>query len=81
MTFMKWRLTPSYAAKDTIFCQKRPKSIAIRIIVLDDKNSNLFISPSMWTHIEHAHCLETNYEQITILVHNIPLNGSPMPTS
>jgi hypothetical protein len=30
------RLTPSYAAKDTIFWQKRPKTIVIRIIVLDD---------------------------------------------
>jgi hypothetical protein len=46
-------------AKDTIFWQKIPKTIVIRIIVLDDKNSNLFISPSMWTRIEHAHCLET----------------------
>jgi hypothetical protein len=36
LTFMKWRLTPSYAAKDTIFWQKRPKTIVIRIIVLDD---------------------------------------------
>ena len=51
---IKWRLTPSYAAKDTIFWQKRPKTI-----VLDDKNSNLFIWPSMWTRLEHAHCLET----------------------
>ena len=33
LTFIKWRLTPSYAAKDTIFWQKRPKSIVIRIIV------------------------------------------------
>ena len=33
LTFIKWRLTPSYAAKDTIFLQKRPKTIAIRIIV------------------------------------------------
>ena len=33
LTFIKWRLTPSYATKDTIFCQKRPKTIVIRIIV------------------------------------------------
>jgi hypothetical protein len=59
LTFIKWRLTPSYAAKDTIFWQKRPKTIVIRIIVLDDKNSNLFIWSSMWTRLEHAHCLET----------------------
>ena len=59
LTFIKWRLTPSYAAKDTIFWQKNPKTIVIRIIVLDDKNSNLFIWPSMWTRLEHAHCLET----------------------
>jgi hypothetical protein len=36
LIFIKWRLTPSYAAKDTIFWQKRPKTIVIRIIVLDD---------------------------------------------
>jgi MFS superfamily sulfate permease-like transporter len=33
LTFIIWRLTPSYAAKDTIFWQKRPKTIVIRIIV------------------------------------------------
>ena len=33
LTFIKWRLTPSYVAKDTIFWQKRPKPIVIRIIV------------------------------------------------
>ena len=33
LTFIKWRLTPSSAAKDTIFWQKTPKTIAIRIIV------------------------------------------------
>jgi hypothetical protein len=59
LTFIKWRLTPSYAAKDTIFWQKRPKTIVIGIIVQDNKNSNLFIWPSMWTRLEHAHCLET----------------------
>jgi hypothetical protein len=31
----------------------------IGIIVQDNKNSNLFIWPSMWTRLEHAHCLET----------------------
>jgi hypothetical protein len=59
LIFIKWRLTPSYAAKVTIFWQKRSKTIVIRIIVHDDKNSNLFIWPSMWTRHEHAHCLET----------------------
>ena len=33
LTFIKWRLTPSYVAKDTIFWQKRTKTIVIRIIV------------------------------------------------
>ena len=33
LTFIKWRLTPNYVAKDTIFWQKRPTTIAIRIIV------------------------------------------------
>ena len=59
LTFIKWRLTPSYVAKDTIFWQKRPKTIVFGIIVQDNKNSNLFIWPSMWTRLEHAHCLET----------------------
>ena len=59
LTFIKWRLTLSYAAKDTIFWQKRPKTIVIGIIVQDNKNSNLFIWPSMWTRLEHAHSLET----------------------
>ena len=59
LTFIKWRLIPSYAAKDTIFGQKRPKTIIIGIIVQDNKNSNLFIWPFMWTRLQHAHCLET----------------------
>jgi hypothetical protein len=59
LTFIKWRLTLSYAAKDTIFWQKRPKTIVIGIIVQDNKNSNIFIWPSMWTRFEHAHSLET----------------------
>ena len=58
-TFIKWRSTTSYVAKDTIYWQKRPKTIVIGIIVQDNKNSNLFICPSMWTRLEHAHCLET----------------------
>ena len=33
LTFIKWRLTPSYAAKDTNFWQKRPKTIVIIIFV------------------------------------------------
>ena len=59
LTFIKWRLTPNYAVKDTIFWQKRPKTINIGIIVQDNKNSNLFIWPFMWTRLEHAHCLDT----------------------
>jgi hypothetical protein len=51
LTFIKWRLTPSYAAKDTIFWQKRPKTITIRIIVQDNKNSNLFLWPSTIFHV------------------------------
>jgi hypothetical protein len=58
--FIKWRLTLSYAAKDTIFWQKKPNTIDIRVIVLDDYiqiNDNNF-----------------GYEKITILVDNIPLS-------
>ena len=55
LTFIKWRLTPSYVAKDTIFWQKRPK----KEILSGWQYSNLFIWPSMWTRLEHAHCLET----------------------
>jgi hypothetical protein len=39
--------------------KKRPKTIIVGIIVQDNKNSNLFIWPSMWTRLERAHCLET----------------------
>jgi hypothetical protein len=45
--------------KIRFFYQKKHKTIVIRIIVLDDKNSNLFIWSSMSTRLEHAHCLET----------------------
>jgi hypothetical protein len=58
-TFCQSLWTPSYALKDTIFWQKRPKTIAIGIIVQDNNNSNLFTWPSMWTRLVHAHCLET----------------------
>ena len=30
LTFIEWRLTPSYAAKDTIFLQKNPKNYRYR---------------------------------------------------
>ena len=50
LTFIKWRLTPSYAAKDTIFWQKRPKTIVIRIIDLDDNiqiySYGFYVNPS-----------------------------------
>ena len=45
--------------KIRFFDKKDPKSIVIGIIVHDNKNSNLFIWSSMWTRLEHAHCLET----------------------
>jgi hypothetical protein len=45
--------------KIRFFLLKRPKTIVIGIIVQDNKNSNLFICSSMWTRLEHAHCLET----------------------
>ena len=59
LTFIKWRLTPSYAAKDTIFWQIRPKTIVIRIIVLDDNIKIYSCGLLLWTRLEHAHCLET----------------------
>ena len=55
LTFIKWRLTPSYVAKDTIFGQKRPK----KELLSGWQYSNLFIWPSMRTRLEHTHCLET----------------------
>ena len=36
MLYIIKNLIESYAAKDTIFWQKRPKTIVFRIIVLDD---------------------------------------------
>jgi hypothetical protein len=69
------RLTPSYAAKDTIFWQKRPKTIVIRIIVQDNKNSNLFTWPSMGTRLEHAHCLETINNMLGKRERRVPIEG------
>jgi hypothetical protein len=54
LTFIKWRLTMSYAAKDTIFWQKRPKTIAIRIIVLDD-NIQIYSYGLLCEHILSMH--------------------------
>ena len=59
LTFIKWRLTPSYAAKDTIFWQKKTQSYRYQNYCPGWQYSNLFIWPSMWTRLEHAHCLET----------------------
>jgi hypothetical protein len=58
LTFIKWRLTPSYAAKETIFWQKRPKTIVIRIIVLDD---NLNPSKSTFFHALTLSLLPKNH--------------------
>jgi hypothetical protein len=55
----------SYAAKDTncvIFLTKKKTTIAIGIISRMKRikfNPTLFIWPSTWTRLEHAHCLET----------------------
>ena len=57
----------SYAAKDTIcvlffFDKKDPKlslSELLSMMTRIQYNPTLFIWPSMWTHLEHAHCLET----------------------
>ena len=58
LTFIKWRLTLSYVAKDTIFWQKRPK-LSLSELLSGWQYSNLFIWTCMWTRLEHAHCLET----------------------
>ena len=57
LTFIKWRLTPSYVAKDTIFWTKKTQSYRYQNYCLDDNIQ--IIWPSMWTRLEHAHCLET----------------------
>jgi hypothetical protein len=59
LTFIRWRLTPSYAAKDTIFWQKNTQNYRYQNYCPGWQYSNLFIWPSMWTRLEHAHCLET----------------------
>ena len=43
LTFIKWRLTPSYAAKDTIFWQKRPKTIVLHAHCLETINNMWFL--------------------------------------
>ena len=45
--------------KIRFFDKKDPKLSLSEYIVQDNKNSNIFIWPSMWTRLEHAHCLET----------------------
>ena len=64
LTFIKWRLTLSYVAKDTIFWQKRQK-LSLSELLSGWQYSNLFIWPSMWTRLEHAQCLETNKEKVS----------------
>jgi hypothetical protein len=64
---LHWRLTPSYAAKDTIFWRKRPKTIVIGMIVQDNKNSNLFIWPSMWTRLTLSSFQRSNWSPTYIL--------------
>jgi len=59
----------SYAAKDTIcvlFLTKKDPNLLLsellsRMTKIQFKNINppLFIWPSMWIRLEHAHCLET----------------------
>jgi hypothetical protein len=55
----KMKINTELCCKRYDFLTKTPKTIVIGIIVQDNKNSNLFIWPSMWTRLEHAHCLET----------------------
>ena len=59
LMFIKWRLTPSYPAKDTIFLTEKTQNYHYRNYCPDDKNSNVFIRPSYFTRLEHAHCLKT----------------------
>jgi hypothetical protein len=65
LIFIKWRLTPSYAAKDTIFWQKRPKTIVIRIIVLDD-NIQIY-SYGFYVNTSWACALFRNNKQHVVL--------------
>ena len=58
LTFIKWRLTPSYVQKIRFFDKKDPK-LSLSELLSGWQYSNLFIWPSMWTRLEHAHCLET----------------------
>jgi hypothetical protein len=56
-----WKILHFYssAAKDTIFWQKKTQSYRYQNYCPGWQYSNLFIWPSMWTRLEHAHCLET----------------------
>ena len=65
LTLIKWRLTPSYAANIRFFDKKKDPKLSLsellsRITKIEIYSSiHLFIWPSMWTRLEHAHCLET----------------------
>jgi hypothetical protein len=59
MTFIKWRLTPSYMLQKIRFFDKKNPKLSLLELLSGWQYWNLFIWPSMWTRLEHAHCLET----------------------
>jgi Fe-S cluster assembly iron-binding protein IscA len=61
------------SAKDTIFWQKRPKTIVIRIIVLDD-NIQIYSYGLLCERLEPENDKNFGYEKIKILVDIIPSN-------
>ena len=63
LNFIKWRLTPSSAAKDTIFWQKNSKTIVIRIIVW----MTIFKSIHMAFYVNTSWALFRNDKQHVVL--------------
>ena len=66
LTFIKWRLTPSYAARDTIFWQKRPKTNRYQNYCLDD-NIQIYSYGLLCEHVLSMHTLFRNNKQHVVL--------------
>jgi hypothetical protein len=65
LTFIKWRLTPSYAAKDTIFLTEKTQNYHYRNYCPDNKNSNLFMT--FYVNLSWACALFRNNKQHVVL--------------
>ena len=66
LTFIKWRLTSELCCKRYDFLTKKTQNYRYQNCCPGWQYSNLFIWPSMWTRLEHAHCLETKKQHVVL---------------